>query len=238
MAGRGSRFKSEGIMKPKHKLEIDGRPMFNYAMSSLSSFFSNRFIFITRSEINDEEFIKNQCAKLGIEDYTILDVTEVTDGQATTALHADAVIEDSDPVAIFNIDTYVEPGEIQKIDIQGDGWIPVFSALGDRWSFVDIADDGTVQSVSEKERISNLATVGFYYFAEWMLFKNAYEEMGETVKHKYGEKYICPLYQWCIENEYEVMAKETDNESVHVLGTPEDIVDFAPNFAQEHNINT
>jgi dTDP-glucose pyrophosphorylase len=236
MAGKGSRFKQKGIETPKHKLDIDGRPMFNYAMSSLRSFFDCRFIFITRDGVDDSEFIINQCTELGIEEYSIHEIDELTDGQATTALHADSIIDDSTPVAIYNIDTYVEPDQIRQEDIQGDGWIPVFNAPGEQWSFADVADDGTVREVAEKERISDLATVGFYHFAEWRLFKRAYEEFGDTVKRRYGEKYICPMYQWLINNSEEVMATKIDSDAVHVLGTPEDVVAFAPDFADKHNL--
>jgi len=236
MAGRGSRFKNEGIEEEKHRLRVRGKPIFNWSLSSLTAFFDEEFVFVTREENDDESFIAKQCKQLSIDQYEIIQLSGVTDGQASTALKADEVINDTESVAIYNIDTYVEEGSITQDDIDGDGHIPVFSVSGEKWSFVERDAGGKVQAVAEKERISDLATVGFYYFDRWKLFKDAYERIGEQTKSEYGEVYVCPLYQWLIDNGYEVTASDVDADSVHVLGTPSDVVLFAPEFAEEHGL--
>ncbi|WP_336329159.1 hypothetical protein [Haloarcula sp. CGMCC 1.2071] len=237
MAGRGSRFKNEGIETLKHRLYVRDRTIFNYSLSSLSAFFDEEFVFATRAANDDGPFIREQCADLGIDEFDIVELESVTDGQATTALAADQYVDDEDAIAIYNIDTYIEEGTLRPADIEGDAWIPVFSVPGDKWSFVERDQDGTVTAVAEKERISDLATVGFYHFATWRSFKDAYAAMREAVKEEYGETYICPLYSWLIDNGDRVTATEIDDDSVHVLGTPEDVVAFEPAFAKRHNLD-
>jgi dTDP-glucose pyrophosphorylase len=151
-------------------------------------------------------------------------------------MEADPLIADSDPVVVYNIDTYIEEGTIRQEDITGDGWIPVFRASGDQWSFVRLDDDGNAVEVVEKTRISDLATVGLYYFNAWSAFKQSYHDTHDEVIEKYGETYICPLYQYCIDREDSVRVTEIEPALIHVLGTPDDVVDFYPGFADEHGL--
>jgi len=236
MAGRSSRFKKAGMMTPKHRLEIGSQTMFNYALSSLEDFFSESFIFITRQSNDDKSFIQSECQTLGIDDYEVIELTETTDGQASTAMETDALVADDEPVVIYNIDTYIEEGTIQRDDIDGDGWIPVFRTSGDQWSFVRLDNDGNAVEVAEKTRISDLATVGLYYFDAWSSFKQSYHDTHDEVMEKYGETYICPLYQYCIDRGDSVRVTEIDSGSINVLGTPEDVVNFHPEFADKHDL--
>jgi len=230
MAGEGTRFIKAGFSTPKHMIKIGKTTIFNFAISSLKDFFDEPFIFIAQKKHKSEDFIREECRDLGITNFKILQISETTDGQATTAYLADSLIDDSEPVIIYNIDTYVEEGELLKKDIRGDGFIPVFCAEGDKWSFVKVNDKGYVTAVAEKKRISELATIGFYYFDRWEYFKEAYTEYSAIIKNKYHEKYVAPLYEWMIKKGMKIQIKEINAKKVHVLGTPEDVLKFYPSF--------
>ncbi|RQG93046.1 hypothetical protein EA462_02205 [Natrarchaeobius halalkaliphilus] len=230
MAGKGSRFKDAGISCPKHEVIVDDRPMFDWAMQSLKSFYDDEFVFITQAADSPSEFLAERCETLGIDRYEEVTLTEYTDGQASTALAADDSINDSQSVAIFNIDTYVEEGKLSPEIIKGDGFIPVFETTGERWSFVKEDSKGNVVSVSEKEKISDLATVGFYYFDQWSYFADAYAEIASETKSKYGETYVAPLYNSLIDSGESVETHCLDESAVHVLGTPQDLCSFYPEF--------
>lgn len=235
MAGRGSRFKKQGIDEEKHRLEIDGKTMFEWSMESLEDFFEEDFIFITRSSNEDSGFIQDKCRDLGISNVEIIEIDGLTDGQASTVLKAEDLIGKEESIAIYNIDTYIESGNIKKTQIKGDGNIPVFRADGEKWSFVR-TEDGKVVELAEKERISELATVGFYHFNRFGDFKAAYRETSEEVKQEYGEVYIAPLYNWLLDNDRELSIQEIPKEEVHVLGTPEDVIEFWPEFKEIHSV--
>ncbi|WP_254761524.1 glycosyltransferase family 2 protein [Natrinema marinum] len=233
MAGKGSRFRNVGVSIPKHEISVRGRPMFDWAMQSLKMFFDSEFIFVTQSEHAAASFLEEACDRLGISTFQEVSLDEYTNGQAATAMAADRLIGNSESVVIYNIDTYIEAGQISPSDISGDGFIPVFETPGERWSFVRKDEDGTVTRVSEKEKISDQATVGFYHFAEWGSFADAYEAAASSVKSKYGETYVAPLYNYLIEKGLEVTTHQIDSESVHVLGTPDDLRMFDPGFNPE-----
>lgn len=230
MAGRGSRFKDVGISKPKHEIRVKGELMFDWAIRSLEAFYDEEFIFITHSDHQSTEFLADACSRLGMDDYEIVELVEYTNGQAQTALKADPHLAGDDSVAIYNIDTYLREGALSPNDIEGDGFIPVFTAPGERWSFVRTNDDRHVIEVSEKQKISNLATAGFYYFDQWRDFVDSYDHSAQQVEQKYGETYVAPLYNYLIDQGRVVHPYELSRDSVHVLGTPADLRQFDPKF--------
>lgn len=229
MAGKGERFRSQGFEKDKWRLNIGERTMFEWSMLSLKQFFEEDFVFIAREEQDAEKFVRSKCRQLGIGNLDFVEIEEETDGQATTALKAHKLIDDKDEVAIYNIDTYIEGG-IEKELILGDGHIPVFTAEEDKWSFVRTGPRGEATEITEKEPISDLATIGFYYFKNFGTLREAWEKEGDRIKEKYGEKYVAPLYNYLIDQEKEVTVQKIRRENVHVLGTPTDIREFRPGF--------
>lgn len=236
MAGRGSRFRSVGFEQPKFLIEIDGQTMFEYALRSLSNFTEDAFIFVTREDHDVIDVIATHCDRVGIDDFQTTTVPEVTDGQASTALYADELVPEDDTVAIFNIDTYVEEGELLADEVGLGHSIPVFYPEGERWSFVETDEDGSITQVTEKERVSDAATVGFYQFRSWSRFKTAFEEAGEVVKEEYGETYIAPLYNWLADQGDDIDLVPLTTDRVHVLGTPEDVCAFNPAFEDEYDL--
>ena len=233
MAGKASRFRSIGISKPKHEIVTRGRPMFEWAMESLRAFFDYPFVFVTQERHNPTEFLEESCERLGITEYEQVMLTEYTDGQASTAVTADGLLDDDDSVAIYNIDTYIEPGHLTMDILSKDGTIPTFQASGDRWSFVRTDGGDRVVEVSEKQKISNHATAGFYHFDRWGDFIYAYQKYAGEVETEYGETYVAPHYNYLIEQEKDVFKHDLNQSAIHVLGTPEDLREFDDEFDPE-----
>lgn len=228
MAGLGSRFKQIGIRKPKHEIVARDRTLFEWAMISLKDFFHEEFIFICREENFNEEFIKSICNQIGISKYKFVVLNEMTDGQATTAYKADKFIKDDEGCIIYNIDTYVTPYKILQTDIlyEYDGFIPVIRAEGNRWSFVKIDDSGKVVDVAEKRPISNLATIGLYYFKSWKKYKEIYNQDYSEIRQSNKEVYIAPMYKRMINQNLNLGIKILDESDVFILGTPDEIENF------------
>ncbi|WP_459478686.1 glycosyltransferase family 2 protein [Clostridium saccharoperbutylacetonicum] len=228
MAGLGSRFKNIGIDTPKYKIIANEKTLFEWSMLSLKDFFKEDFIFIIRKEILDLEFLRNTCEKLGISDFKVKVIEEETDGQATTAYLADEFTNDDEECVIYNIDTYVRPNEILRSQIKEefDGFIPVIKAEGNRWSFVKVDDKGKVVDVAEKVPISNLATIGLYYFKKWKIYKEVYRVNKQAIAKVNKEVYIAPMYKYMINDEMNIGIKILDGDSVRILGTPEEIERF------------
>lgn len=238
MAGEGSRFRNIGIDKPKHEIIARGKSLFHWSILSLSDFFDESFVFIARKEHSAKAFIERECQQLGLSKFEIVEIEGKTEGQASTVMLSKGFISGDESIAVFNIDTYVEPGNILKSRIPKDamGYTPAFVAEGDKWSFVktESPESNKVIEVSEKVRISNLGTIGFYYFRKWEDFQNIYETHKAEIKTDYRETYIAPMYRYLIENEKTVYTAVLKNDSIHILGTPQDIESFAPDYLKEN----
>lgn len=231
MGGLGSRFRKAGYTVPKYMIEAKGKTLFEWSMISLEGYADevNQYIFIAMKDetVDVEGFIKEQCEKLGLENYHVILLDYLTDGQATTATLAEKYWNPDNALLIYNIDTYVEAGKMNSQELKGDGFIPCFQAEGDHWSFVRLDDEGKVAEIKEKERISNYCTLGAYYFKTCKLYKDLYDEYyTKTRELVNGEKYVAPLYDYLLSKGGEIYISDIDSAKVHVLGTPEELEAF------------
>lgn len=225
MAGLGSRFKNVGYNCEKYEIMFHNRTLFEWAILSLQNFFSADFIFITNNNPQIEEFINSKVKDLGITHYEIRVLDYQTRGQAETALQAGIFFREDDCIIIYNIDTYINPDFLSPTMIHGAGWIPVFSSLGDHWSFVAADSDGRATSVTEKIRISDNCSLGLYYFKSFYHFQDLVKRYvtGDSFVSSFTEWYIAPLYNYLIKEGEEVFIQIIPKEQVMVLGTPEEL---------------
>ena len=231
MGGLGSRFRKAGYTVPKYMIEAKGKTLFEWSMISLDGYKKdvNQYIFIAMKEegIDMEGFIKEKCQELEIDNYHLILLDYLTDGQATTATLAEKYWNKEHALLIYNIDTYVEPGQMNSEELKGDGFIPCFKAEGDHWSFVRLDEQERVVEIKEKQRISDHCTLGAYYFKTCDLYKKLYDEYYSEEKNLVkGEKYVAPLYDYLLSKGGEIYISDIAPERVHVLGTPEELECF------------
>lgn len=230
MGGLGMRFRKMGYTVPKYMLEAKGKTLFEWSLISLEGYKNDvsQYIFIAmRDEACDVEyFIKNKCEDLGFMNYHVIVLDYLTDGQATTAMMAAKYWNINNSLLIYNIDTYVEAGEMNSNELRGDGFIPCFQAEGEHWSFVRLDESGKVVEIKEKKRISNFCTIGAYYFKSCRLYKDLYDEYYRKLPPILGEKYVAPLYEFMLSKNRKIFISNIEPSKVHVLGTPEELQKF------------
>lgn len=231
MGGLGSRFRKMGYTVPKYMIEAKGKPLFEWSLISLDGYKKevDKYIFIAMADdqTDVEGFIRGKCQELGIAEYEVIILDYLTDGQATTAMKAAEYWDRNHALLIYNIDTYVEAGEMNSAELRGDGFIPCFQAEGDHWSFVRLDASGKVVEIKEKQRISDYCTLGAYYFKTCGLYEDLYNEYYS--KHRElvnGEKYVAPLYDFLLSKGGEIYISDIEPKRVHVLGTPEELQAF------------
>jgi NDP-sugar pyrophosphorylase family protein len=231
MAGAGSRFREAGYACPKYEIEVLGRSLFSWALESLRSFIDGgaRFVFVSRAVDRAGPFVAAEAEALGVRSHALVELAEMTDGQATTALLAEGQVEDrSGPVLIYNIDTHVDPASLPAGAVRGDGWIPCFPGEGAGWSFARTGAEGRVEEVREKVRISPHATVGLYWFSSFVLYRELYESYYSRPEHiEKGERYIAPMYNEMVRRGLPVYIHEIPATAVTPLGTPAEVALFA-----------
>ena len=229
MAGMGSRFRKAGYQVPKYMIEAKGKTLFEWSMDSLLDYNPHieKYVFVVRKEDDSSAFIREKCKLYGLNQVDIIEIDYLTDGQATTCMLAMPYCEKDAPILVYNIDTYVEPHGMKYTDISGDGHIPCFHGEGEHWSFVRLDDCGKAVEVREKSRISDNCTIGAYYFSSAGLYQRLYEAYyRDNGRMEKNEKYIAPLYNYMIEKDLQVTISIVPAEKVHVLGTPEELMEF------------
>lgn len=222
MAGLSRRFSEAGYSQPKYMLELNGRPLFDWAVASFASqFMHHSFLFILRDVSGTADFVRARCAALGIAHATIVEVGTPTAGQAETVELGlgMAQICASEPLTIFNIDT-IRPHLDTSAMVGYDGWLEVFDAAGDNWSFIatDPNDPARVIRCTEKQRISNHCCTGLYQFASAALFLRALA--AERLNPSNSELFVAPLYNYLIENGCNIGWREVPGDKVILSGVP------------------
>lgn len=231
MAGRGSRFYDAGYRVPKYEIMVHGRSLFDWSMLSLRNFLTPdcRVTFVCLKENHSAPFVRARCAALGLQDVHVLELEQLTDGQATSAYLSRHLWREAQPLLVYNIDTYVEPHALRPQDIRpgSDGWVPCFQVPGEHWSFVRLGADGWAVELAEKQRISDFASIGLYWFAHAGAYADLYERFyADAANLVRGERYIAPLYRQLIGEGGKVSISDLAVVDVHVLGTPAELQQF------------
>ena len=117
MAGRGSRFAQVGIATPKPLIDVRGKPMYAWATEGLPLALARRLIFICLAEhLADAALERDIKSRYAQYDPAIIALDQVTEGQACTVLAARELIDNDEPLLIFNADTYCPTTLGQALD--------------------------------------------------------------------------------------------------------------------------
>jgi HAD superfamily hydrolase (TIGR01509 family) len=222
MAGAGSRFMDAGYTFPKPLVEVEGQPMIQKVVENLN--IDANYIFI----VQEEHFLKynlESVLNLIAPGCRIIRTEGVTEGAACTAMLAKELINTNDPLLIANSDQIIEWNSSEfmySMQSQNlDGGLAVFHSTHPKWSFARIDDEGLVVEVAEKKPISDIATVGIYFWKRGEDFVSATEQMIEKNLRVNNEFYICPTYNQAISRGLKIGVKFV--KKMWGIGTPEDL---------------
>jgi HAD superfamily hydrolase (TIGR01509 family) len=229
MAGAGSRFSNAGYTFPKPLIDVNGKPMIQFVVENLN--IDAHYIYIVQ-KTHREKYNLDSFLNLLTPNCTILNVDGLTEGAACTALVASDLINNDAPLFFANSDQFVEwdPTEFfyKMNETDADGGIPVFESSHPKWSFVRVDEYGLVTEVQEKNPISNLATVGFYYWKRGSDFIEFANQMISKNLRVNNEFYVCPVYNQAIASNRKIRIFKVNK--MWGLGTPEDLNHFMLNY--------
>ena len=109
-----------------------------------------------------------------------------------------------------------------------DGGIVTFKATHPKWSFAKIDEDGLVTEVAEKNPISDIATVGYYFWKKGSDFVKYAEEMIQKNIRVNNEFYVCPVFNEAILNNKKISTFNI--KKMWGIGTPEDLNYFLEKY--------
>lgn len=227
MLGRSSRFFDSGYTLNKYKLPLgsQGNLVFDFVVSSFSRYFlSDRFVFLCRADANDKQFLTDRLNSLGVKSFIVLEHSGETRGQADSVLTGLNYLDfdENDELFIFNIDTILFNFQKNPGRNQIAGYLEVFHAAGNHWSFVepDSRHTNRARRVVEKQRISDLCSNGLYYFSSVKVFQSAICAFLFDNPDPKQEFFVAPLYNWLIARGLVVEFSIVPSEDVGLCGVP------------------
>lgn len=222
MAGAGSRFARAGFTFPKPLIEVKGKPMIQVVTENIN--IDAQHVYIVQKEHYEKYHLKTLLNLIspGCE---IIQVDRLTDGAACTTLLAKEFIDNDYPLLIANSDQFIEWNSNEFMYSMGadsiDGGILTFRSTHPKWSFAKLNESGYVERVAEKEPISDIATVGIYYWAKGSDYVKYAEQMIKNDTRVNGEFYVAPVYNEAINDGKKI--KTFDIKRMWGIGTPEDL---------------
>jgi len=229
MAGAGSRFEKAGYTFPKPLIEVRKKPMIQVVIENLN--IDANYIYVVQKS-HRKKYNLDTLLGLLTPGCKIVEVDGITEGAACTALLAKEYINNDNPLFFANSDQFVEWDsnefmyKMQETD--ADGGIVTFNATHPKWSFAKVNEQGLVTEVAEKNPISDIATVGYYYWKQGSDFVKYAEEMINKDIRVNNEFYVCPVFNQAIEAGLQIRTFNT--KGMWGLGTPEDLNYYLENF--------
>jgi HAD superfamily hydrolase (TIGR01509 family) len=225
MAGAGSRFQSAGYTFPKPLINVAGKPMIQRVVENLN--IEANYIFLVQKS-HYEKYNLEHFLNLLLPGCKIIQTEGVTEGAACTTLLAREHIDNDAPLLIANSDQLVDWNSNEfmysMVADEVDGGILTFNSTHPKWSFARLDDDGFVAEVAEKRPISDIATVGVYYWRKGSDYVHFADQMIENDQRTNGEFYVCPVYNEAIAAGRRIKVFHADQ--MWSLGTPEDLNEY------------
>ena len=229
MAGAGSRFEQVGYTFPKPLIDVNGDPMIKLVSENLNM--EANFIYIVQKSHNEKYNLKT-LLNLISPNCTIVEVDGLTEGAAVTTLLAKEFIDNDQPLLMANSDQFLEWDSNEFMykmnETNSDAGIVTFTATHPKWSFAKINEKGLVTEVAEKNPISDIATVGVYYWKRGSDYVKYAEQMIKKNIRTNNEFYVCPVFNEAILDGKEI--RTFNIKKMWGIGVPEDLNYFLENY--------
>ncbi len=228
--GVGKRFHETEFKRLKPFIKYQNKTIFEHILDSL---YSNRYIvefFIIIQEQFKNEYIddiekiqKNYNCKFKY-------INLLSEGTTCTSLFLYDELNSNDFVILMNCDQLIDITLDEYIDEHlkrgADGSLLCFiSNESNKWSFV-IEENDIVKKVVAKNNVSNIVVCGWYAWTKGSDFiKYAIKQIINLDKVN-GEYYLCPIYNYAINDNKKIVAIKVSKSKMHGLGTPEDLRDY------------
>jgi len=229
MAGAGSRFEQAGYTFPKPLIEVRKKPMIQVVVENLN--IKANYIYVVQKS-HREKYNLDALLSLITPGCKIVETEGMTEGAACTALLAKEHINTDAPLFFANSDQFVEWDSNEFLykmnETDADGGIVTFEATHPKWSFAKVDEQGLVTEVAEKKPISNIATVGYYYWKHGSDFVKYAEQMIDKNIRVNNEFYVCPVFNEAIGDNKQIRTFNVNG--MWGLGTPEDLNYYLENY--------
>ncbi len=200
MGGVGRRFDEERYRYPKPLINVMGQPMVSRVLSALRPAPGDSILLVCSREVSRfplREIVERQDLPCPVE---ILALERETRGAAETvslALEALAPEQAQENVMLVDADVLFEEDVVGLYRPSAGNAILYFEDRGSDpiYSYLQVDESGYVIDVREKERISNLASVGCYCFRSVSVLAEYCSRLLSSGEESHGEPYVSDIFR-------------------------------------------
>jgi len=225
LAGEGKRFSDAGYSTPKPFININNKPMIQSVVENLD--IDGKHIFIIQKKHSIDFDLQNFLKSIK-PNCVVIEIDQVTQGPACTALLAEEYI-DNQPLIVVNCDQMIHDFDVNRLleyseKNNADGVLGAFISTSNKNSYMKLNLFGEVQEIKEKVVISNIATNGLHFWKNGKDFVYSTKEMIDSNEVYNGEYYIAPTYNQLIIKGKRILPFFYN---LHFpIGTPEDLKNY------------
>lgn len=207
-AGVGERFSAQGYPSPKPATMVDGKAMIVRVLEESAVRPPIRLLL---NRMHRGWRIDELAAAAGIDGVNTIELQRTTRGPAETLLMGLDGVPSTESVLVLDCDVLHPRIVTDTASAMSCGAIFCFEDLGQSpmFSYVTCDNDGRVTAIAEKEKISERACSGAYFFAHAGRLRDACRHvirMGEVSRGEYyisnvvarmihlGERFVAPMY--------------------------------------------
>lgn len=209
--------------------EVDGELLIELLIQSCESVDRAKFIVALR-ESDIRRYHLDNVVQLLAPDTTVLRVGENTKGAACTALLAVGHIDNNEELLILNGNELVDVDfSLILNDFRARklaAGVVTFPSVHPRYSYVRLNAENLVIEAAEKNPISRMATIGFYWFAQGKDFVRAAKGMICKDALVNDLFYICPSLNELVLEQARIGAYEIEASQYHPLKTEHQLTQY------------
>ncbi len=210
--------------------ELDGIPLIERLIEGCQSIGEDIRFIVALREVDIQRYHLDNVVSLLAPDAKILRIRDMTKGAACTALLAAEYIDSDDELLILNgnelldVDFPTVLGSFRQKKL--DAGVVTFPSVHPRYSYVRLSSEGLVVEAAEKNPISRMATVGFYWFFHGQDFVRAAQNMIRKDASIGGLYYICPSLNEVILEQGKIGTYQINLSQFHPLKTERQLNQF------------
>lgn len=206
LAGLGTRLRPHTYTRPKPLVNLAGKPILGHILDRLTPLPIDEVIFITG-------YLGEQIEEYVRENY-LFPSRFVEQAEQLGQAHAIQLAGEwlHGPTFVIFADTIVDHDFSNLTEVQSDGVLYVHEVPDPRRFGVAVLEGQYVQRLVEKPQtpVSNLATVGLYYFREGEQLYSAVNELIAQGRQTAGEYYIADAIQIMIDRGARIGTEKID----------------------------
>lgn len=222
-AGLSERFANDGYFCPKPMVMVDGEPMILKMIKNCG--IEHPSILIT-NRMHRQWRIGEVVKSAGYDFFSIIELDRTTRGPAETLLMGMDGVKDDDSILVLDCDVF-HPSIVCEISKKSEfSSVFCFEDYGQEaiFSYVIFDKNGFITKVVEKEKISNFACTGAYFFSNAGRLKNACSEVLSKGVSSRGEYYMSNVLSVLIDRGEKI--KMESYAPYDCVGTPKQLREF------------